>query len=71
LLSADVLSDRGFTRLPQSLGAALDVFGASAATRRWFGDDFVDLYVAHKRGEMEQLKDLDWPAKCKKYMEVY
>ncbi|WP_299349165.1 glutamine synthetase family protein [uncultured Maritalea sp.] len=71
LLSAEALQKRGFTRLPQSLGTALDVFAASSATRAWFGDDFVDLYVAHKRGEMEHLKDLDWPAKCAKYMDVY
>ena len=41
------------------------------AVREWFGDDFVDVYVAHKEGELAQLDGLDWPAKCARYAEVY
>ncbi len=71
LLAPDDLAARGLRRLPQSLGDALARIGASTAVRRWFGDDFVDLYVAHKRGEMEALSGLDAAAKCDRYKEVY
>ena len=71
LLDAAELARRGFNRLPQCLSDALDRFSASTAVRDWFGDDFVDLYVAHKQGEMAQLDGLDDRAKCNRYGEVY
>lgn len=71
LLSPAELAAKGIKRLPTSLGDALEAFGASEAVRGWFGDDFADLYIAHKRGEMERLKDLDWATKCARYSEVY
>lgn len=70
-LSPQELADKGFRRLPETLGAALQAFGESQAVRGWFGDAFVDLYVAHKQGEMAQLDGLDWAAKCARYGEVY
>ncbi len=71
LLNPQALEQKGFKRLPQSLGEALDLFDKSQAARGWFGAEFVDLYVAHKRGEMEQLDGLDWAEKCKRYGDVY
>ena len=71
LLSPEALEEKGFKRLPQSLSQALDLFQASKAVRSWFGDAFVDLYVAHKRGELKQLEGLDWPEKCNRYQDVY
>lgn len=71
LLSPEDLAERGFNRLPQSLGEALGKLDASAAVRSWFSDAFVDLYVAHKKGEMAQLDGLDWVQKCDRYKDVY
>lgn len=71
LLSADELDARGFRRLPESLGSALDLLEASDAVRAWFGSDFVDVYVAHKRAELDHLSGLDWAGKCDLYKGVY
>jgi glutamine synthetase len=71
LLPPAELAARGFRRLPQSLPEALEALGASAAARRWFGDSFVDVYLAHKAGEMQRLQGLGWPEKCRAYGEVY
>ncbi|MDO6588516.1 glutamine synthetase family protein [Salipiger sp. 1_MG-2023] len=71
LLSPEALAAKGFRRLPDSLGKALEALRSSEAARGWFGDGFVDLYVAHKQGELAQLEGLDWPAKCARYAEVY
>jgi glutamine synthetase len=70
-LKSEELTTRGFTRLPQSLSEALDRLDASAALRSWFGSEFVDLYVAHKRGEITELDGLDIKQKCDRYKEVY
>lgn len=71
LLSPTDLSERGFIRLPESLDDALGRLDGSEAVRGWFGDAFVDLYIAHKRGEMAQLDGLDWAQKCDRYKDVY
>lgn len=71
LLSAEELAKRGFNRLPQSLSEALEALDKSKIVRSWFGDDFVDVYIAHKKGELEHLKDRDWIEKCNLYKEVY
>jgi glutamine synthetase len=71
LLAPDELTARGFQRLPQSLGEALERLGSSSAARGWFGDDFIDLYIAQKKAEMAALEGLDWPEKCERYKEVY
>jgi glutamine synthetase len=71
LLAPQDLAAKGFKRLPQTLDEALESFGGSTAVRQWFGDAFVDLYVAHKRGEIAQLSGLDWIQKCNRYKDVY
>jgi glutamine synthetase len=49
-------------RLPGTLTAAVDRFDQSATARDWFGDDFVDHYVAMKRAEVaaQALAVTDW-----------
>lgn len=71
LLSPDELAGKGFRRLPENLNDALAAFGASEAVRSWFGSDFVDVYVAHKRSEIDHVSDLDWAARCERYRSVY
>ena len=57
LLSAETLAERGFRRLPEDLEAALDLLRNDPVLPTWFPDPFVDIYVKHKRGELEFLKD--------------
>jgi glutamine synthetase len=71
LLNPEELATRGFKRLPQSLNNALETLDKSTAVRDWFGDKFVDLYIAHKKGELDQLEGLDWAQKCDRYKDVY
>jgi len=71
LLSPEALGERGFRRLPQDLGTALEAFAASEMIRQWFGPEFVDLYVAHKHAEREHLAGLDWATMCDLYKGVY
>lgn len=71
LLTQEELTRRGFRRLPQSLAEALEAFDRSDAVRRWFGDDFVNVYLAHKKEELAQLDGFEWQEKCNRYKEVY
>jgi len=71
LLAPEDLAKRGFRRLPQTLVEALDVMDRSKAVRTWFGDDFVNVYLDHKKEELAQLEGLDWQEKCNRYKEVY
>ena len=71
VLSQADLAAKGISRLPQSLKEALKRLGNSVALRNWFGDAFVDLYIANKRSEMEALSDLNWSQKCNRYKDVY
>ncbi len=71
LLDKQTLEERGIRRLPQTLSEALELFAGSAAIRSWFGDDFVDLYKAHKDGELAQLEGLDKAGKCDRYKGAY
>jgi glutamine synthetase len=48
--------------LPRSLPEALDRFRASALARHWFGDEFVEQYVAFRQWEVDKyrLAVTDW-----------
>ena len=71
VLTKAELAAKGIRRLPQSLEEALEKCDHSAAVRGWFGDAFVDLYIANKRGERTVLSELDWTQKCDRYKDVY
>ena len=71
LLSADELGQRGFVRLPQSLPEALDRLQRSEAVRSWFGELFLDIYLKHKRGELEFLDGKTVEEACRLYEQVY
>ncbi|WP_119269599.1 glutamine synthetase family protein [Taklimakanibacter deserti] len=62
---------RGLSRLPASLGAALDEFAADKRIADWMGADFVNAYLTHKRSELKLVKDLDLNEQIKRYVEVY
>ncbi|MEL6963568.1 MAG: glutamine synthetase family protein [Pseudomonadota bacterium] len=65
------LAVRGLRRLPTSLDAALDELDASDTVRGWFPDGFIDIYLAHKRGEMRTLAGKDDAALCAAYQAAY
>lgn len=71
LLSPEELAAGNHKRLPQSLEQALMLFSESETVASWFPDGFVDLYVAHKRGEAAMVADLDPAEQCRRYEEVY
>ncbi|MCP4327891.1 MAG: glutamine synthetase [Alphaproteobacteria bacterium] len=58
LLNAETLAARGFERLPRSLDEALARLEQDETVRSWFDELFIDVYLKHKRGEMNYLKDL-------------
>jgi len=58
LLDDKQLTERGFECLPSSLESALERLENDATVRSWFRDPFIDVYLKHKRGELEFLNDL-------------
>ncbi len=56
LLSADKLAERGFDRMPQTLGVALEAFRNDEIATGWFPSAFADIYVKHKQGEIAFLE---------------
>jgi glutamine synthetase len=54
--------DPNARRVPASLWEAVDALAASDVARDWFGDPFVDAYLASRRGELAafQLAVTDW-----------
>ena len=53
-MQSDVYKSEGLPPLPSTLEHAIDLFDASALAREWFGDAFVDHYVAMRRWEIER-----------------
>ncbi|SHH93826.1 glutamine synthetase family protein [Marivita hallyeonensis] len=71
LLSPADLDARGFIRLPETLEAALERFENNTTVRGWFPEVFAPVYVAHKRGEMAFLAEMDTAAQCAAYGRTY
>ena len=70
-VSAGDLDARGISGLPSSLHEALDRLEADETGRSWFPEKFVDVYLAHKRGEIGVLKGKTEDEICAAYAEVY
>ena len=71
LLSPEDLHARGFVRLPETLGAALDAFDADPVAKGWFPESFAAVYRAHKTAEIAHLAEMDTPARCAAYEATY
>lgn len=71
LLNAQALTDRGLTRLPESLEDALSLFKDSECTSQWFGAEFKSVYLALKRAELEHLSGMTPEEQCALYGRVY
>ncbi|MFC3615323.1 glutamine synthetase [Lutimaribacter marinistellae] len=71
LLPPADLDARGFIRLPETLGSALERFEANETVRGWFPKVFAPVYLAHKRAEIEHVAEMDTAAQCLAYSQTY
>lgn len=71
LLPPDELAERGFERLPTNLEEALAKFSESVTATGWFPDQFSDVYVAHKKAEIEHVSEMSVEERCAAYEETY
>ncbi len=58
-------------RLPGTLEEALARFEASEAIGRWTNDEFRQVYLDHKRGELAFLEGMDDEERLAAYGRVY
>lgn len=65
------LSARYISGLPSSLPDALARLEADKTVRSWFPDKFVNVYLAHKRGEIGVLEDKTEAEICAAYAQAY
>jgi glutamine synthetase len=70
-LAAEALAARGYYRLPANLQEALEYLRSDQLVRNWFPEGFVDVYVAHKRGELSFLKGKELEEILAAYEAVY
>lgn len=71
LLNENELKEQNLSRLPTSLEQALEVMEKEKAMKQWFSDNFVDIYLKHKRCEIKEMKDLSIEEICRRYANVY
>lgn len=71
VISDDALSARGFVRLPKTLEEALERLRYNDAVRSWFTEDFIEVYLAHKQGELACLRGMNADERCAYYAKVY
>lgn len=70
-LSDTALAERGLRALPGSLGAALDRLAADRTVRGWFPEGLVDIYLAHKRGELAAAESFSETERHTVYADIY
>jgi glutamine synthetase len=61
----------GVQRLPTSLAAALDALEADQTARSWFPPLLLEVYLRHKRGELELLEGLSEDEQIDRYARAY
>lgn len=71
LLSTQELGERGLEVLPGSLAAALDRLELDRTARDWFPGRFLEVYRAHKLGELARLEELSPAEACAMYDATY
>lgn len=71
LLTSDQLAEIDVVRLPLDLPAALDALDHEPLLRTWFPREFVDVFLAHKAGEMAFLQGKDASEIRRLYMDAY
>ena len=71
LLSEKALRQRGLVRLPMTLEMALETLERDESVCAWFDEPFVEIYLKHKRGELEFLADKSPQEIYRAYERVY
>jgi len=71
LLSPEALTERGLTRLPETLDVALERMLANRTVTGWFPESFAAVYAAHKRAEIAHVAGMDTAALLAAYEETY
>ena len=71
LLSEAELTERGYVRNPQSLEEALERMNNNKIVCSWFPEEFIPVYTAHKKCELEQLKEECVEKQCALYAQTY
>ncbi|MEM6739721.1 MAG: glutamine synthetase family protein [Pseudomonadota bacterium] len=71
LLDPDTLAKRGLHRLAADLGMALDALEADRGLRVGFPGRMVDIYAAHKRGEIAHVAGMSEAERFAAYAAVY
>jgi len=71
VLSEQELSARGYHRLPTTLEMALERLEKDEAVCSWFDEPFIEVYLKHKRGELEYLAGKSPDEICTAYEAVY
>jgi glutamine synthetase len=61
----------GMQPLPRTLGEALDNLSEMPEARKWFGSEFLDLYLNFKRQEEQGLAGVDPQTICDRYAAVF
>ena len=70
-LDSKALSRLGYSRLSQSLSEALDQLQTSEWARTYFGETFIEAFIAHKRCEAELMADKKDAEICAAYLRAY
>ena len=70
-LAAAELVNHGYVRLPENLENALNLLASNDTVERWFPSSFIEVYLKHKRGELEYLKGKDEAEMFAAYEQVY
>jgi glutamine synthetase len=70
-VSAAQLKALGVRRLPTSLGEALDALEADPVAQSWFPPLLLEVYLRHKRGELQQLEGLSEDEVIERYARAY
>jgi glutamine synthetase len=63
--------ETGMRPLPRTLAEALDNLGDTPAARKWFGPEFLDVYLDFKRQEEQAVAGLDPQTICDRYAAVF
>lgn len=70
-MSEAELKKLNIRRLPTTLEAALREMEAEPQIRSWFSENFVDIYLKHKRKEIETVNHLEPGEVFRKYLALY
>lgn len=65
------LKELGFIRLPESLEEALVRMDRTKLLICWFSNSFLEVYIAHKKSEIDLVKDQGKAVTCALYEYTY